>query len=1456
MTTIDDLTSWRVAAIEGKLPGAARSDRWQPVRAGLVNLWEYDAAEVWYADGRMQLQGANESGKSTLLTLTTLLLLAGDTSAYNIDTLGQDGKRFRYYVEPTDHPLDRRDTTAGKNRGWAWLEFGKGTEFFTLLLFAEARRADGNLKVTWCTVGGTGGGQTRVRFGLSLAPSGVVADPPQFKDVPGFVAHPSGTAYREAIARTLYGAEEPWLNQLNRILRVVRTPQIGSKIDLKFLTDSFRIALPPIAEDEINQLADGWEQLQRLRDERDEAEQALAAVNEFSRRSWRPWADAVIRSAADPVAAATSALTQITKAQREASDAVEKLTADVTALEATMANTEAARMTADARREALQDTAAYSDAVSAAANARQLAQRATEAEVAALRSANRAREAEDAVGPAADSFQSATADLDSAERDVASAADRVTAQAASTGLAELTAQHLPARDIPRLQQGARLRTAAARQASKLLDAHAKALTALDTVAKNAFDARALLATAKEEALQCETDIADAVQSTAAALSAWADGLDERIRPAAELMESWMSQVAGLARVPAPTSVLTLAIHREHLVPVRKPYDERRATLERDLAENTKEQKKLQADLTKVEGESDPSPREPEFWIRRTRPEGVTSAGAPFWRLVEAVHDESAGHPETTQAEAARLGTARLEAALDAAGLLQAWVTPDGAYLADRDGSETVWAPVPSVAPPSLAGGPSLRSVLRPADDVGDLADVVERVLGSVAYGEDLGADAGTANADAGAADSALAVSSVAVAPDGHWRQGALTGLAAPVPDGPRLLGAAARATDRRRRVALLREQITALETAHGTFTAELEVVADLLRVLDGVGKRLPGDADVVSAVLAARETAKRVTRLEIDFEHAGEAERDARKKADGAAADVVSHCDEHRLPSTREEIDGLSAALTEYLNLLVSLEVRIGLIQPLRRAFDNAEANLQRLTKAAETAERDAKEDRDTARDLRTQSNTAQEALSHGAREILAEAARLKRESEELSETLRGFGTTHSDLTGKLVRAQTILEQTEAKRKEAESVRAAAVNRWWSCMDTGLPRLRGIADPAARHMTAALESAREARSTISIKDWPDSDRQDLFPQRVQARWVAMVDAGSGLRSKIEPLGGRSVRFLSPGDGQEDFPGGVELIVDSTGVGSAPPTAAERLSDLLIRLQSDYDEELTRTINELLGSTFIEHLRDRLAEAERLRSDINAKLAQNPTAISGITLRLNRVPVSEERAANDVLAALERDFALLPEPAQASIRAFLAERITSAQEQARASGDPRWRARLAEILDYRRWFDLRLEYRTPRSADNGHSSGGWRTLDKGDHGLLSGGAKVVTLMQPFIAALHAMYDQAGGCPRMLWLDEAFGGVDGTNKANMFRLLASCDLDWLIAGPGIIANSAAVPLAAIYEVRRAPRPLPGVSLELAVWAGNELTHVLTPDPADLRDMAATKQPEDDNVLFADL
>jgi uncharacterized protein (TIGR02680 family) len=1412
-----DLTSWRDTVIRGGLPAPARAERWQPLRAGVVNLWEYDAAEVWYADGRLQLQGANESGKSTLMTLTTLLLIAGDISSHNIDTLGQSEKRFRYYVEPTGHALDRRDATQAKNRGWAWLEFGSiggggAQEYFTLLLFAESRRADGTLKVQWCTAHGA----ARVRAGLALAKVGIVAEPGQFRDVPGFTAHRSGTAYRENLARTLYGSSAAWLDQVIRILRVVRTPQIGHRLDLRFLTGAFRVALPPIADDEISQLAGGWEQLQRLRDERDTTDQALTAVTEFTRQRWRPWADSVIRAAADPVAAVTSKLTQITREEKSASDAVRALEGEVRVLDEHIEAEEKAGQLAAAQREALRDSQAYQDAVSASMNVQQLAERADAAENTAARSRRRAEEAQRAIGPAEAHLAEAGKNLDRAERAVVTAADNVARHADDAGLVDVTARFLADRDTERMRQAARLRGTAAEEARRRIAVHAKAVTECDAATRRAGEARGRAARAQRLAAERERAVEGAITAVAELLSEWARSLDERIRPAAEFLERWIQRVSSQAVVDKPAPVLANAISRDHLVPARRPLDQRRAELDRARQENAAAAAAAEAELALVESERDPRPREPEFWLRRERAEGVGLAGAPLWRLVETAGPD--------------VPVARLEAAMDAAGLLQAWVTPDGVYASGRDGSDVIWTTSGSGSP-----GPrsrSLSAVLRPADDAGALAGVVNELLRSVGYGDD------------------LATEGTAISAAGRWRHGGLTGTAAPRPEGARLLGAAARAADRARRLADLRTRLDGLAAEREHLAGELARLDGLLGALDAAVERLPADSEVVSAVLRARDAARAAEDAVAEAEAAEQDERTARSASDTAAADVAAHCDEHGLPHSSGDVEEVLRALAEYQSAISGLVSAMSLVPPLRTAAGQAAEVVRQRRAGFQGAEEDAASDEDAALGLRAKADAARSALTKEAQEIIDEVRRLGRRAEQAAQLLKSLARDQAGLTGRKTKAETVLEQVEERREEAEAERKRCVDRWFGCVGSGLPRLRGLDDPPARGVTAALESVRAARAKITIREWPDDPA--AAGHRVQAQWVRMTEAVAMLRSRLESLAGRTIRTITPGDGDEDFPGAVEVVVDATGAALAPPVAAETLSALLLRLRTDYDEELTKTINELLGSTFIEHLRDRLAEAERLRSDINAKLAQNPTSVSGLTLRLVRVPVSEERSANDVLAALERDFTLLPGSTQEQLRGFLAARVSDAQEKARASGDPDWRSRLAEMLDYRRWFELRMEYRTPRSGRADGLAGGWRTLDRGDHGLLSGGAKVVTLMQPFIAALHAMYDQSGIGPRMIWLDEAFGGVDSANKAAMFRLLTSCDLDWLIAGPAIIANSSTVPLASVYEVRRAPQPLPGVSLELAVWTGNELTYIPTPDPADLPDLAAvpggSSEPDD--------
>ncbi len=100
---------------------------------------------------------------------------------------------------------------------------------------------------------------------------------------------------------------------------------------------------------------------------------------------------------------------------------------------------------------------------------------------------------------------------------------------------------------------------------------------------------------------------------------------------------------------------------------------------------------------------------------------------------------------------------------------------------------------------------------------------------------------------------------VAVSPDGRWRHGELAGTAAPLPESPKLLGAAARAADRVRRAERIRKRISDLADDHELMSLELDDVAGLLGALDNAGEDLPSDGDVVAGVLAARDAAKRVT---------------------------------------------------------------------------------------------------------------------------------------------------------------------------------------------------------------------------------------------------------------------------------------------------------------------------------------------------------------------------------------------------------------------------------------------------------------------------------------------------------------------------------------------------------------------------------------------------------------------
>ncbi|RKT86363.1 Putative exonuclease SbcCD, C subunit [Saccharopolyspora antimicrobica] len=1442
----DAAMHWREQAEGGGLPMPGRR-RWQPLRVGVVNLWEFDRAEAWYADGRLQLAGANESGKSTLMTLTTLLLLAGDVSSYNIDTLGSATKKFRFYVEPSDHSMDRREKNAKKYRGWAWAEYGRltgdGPEFFTTLLFAQARVGDNDMSPpTWCTLLG----HQRVRAGLTLVESGLPVEPGQVKNIVGFEQHPSGEKYRGAIARTMFDGNSTVLTQLIRVLRVLRTPKIGARFEVDDLATAFRHALPAIDDDEIDQLSQDWDELERMRTEQDNAEQALAAITQFTNKYWLAWAHSEIRQAADPVLATRDALKQARRNETKERSTLDKCADELTSVDEQIGTAEKGQQQARTQKETLQKQQEYKEAESATANARSLREQADKAAERSRRTAGRVDAANNQFDKARERHDTARDNAEQADRKREQLGRAVATAAGDAGYGELVDELIERGDIARLTHLASHRQKLADHLRGLLHTQDQAEQRAGLAHEQLRDAETQHRAAVEAAVKVDSEVEQATAAVAHQLVKWTSQLPES-PPSADLIETWMAQVTAIAEAPQPTPVLKELLLHQHFLPLQSELTGQRQSQQQELTAAVALCDQITGEIEQLSAQTEPSPPSPYLWSRRPRPEGISDSGAPLWRLVDPL-------PETSTEQ-----VAMLEATLDAASLLQAWITPDGSYRTDRDGHETVWQLAPQTRgtdtahssesqPDSQdAGSPhrqrTLRSVLAPATGLPDnLRDVVEQLLASVAYTETLNddtkSDNGTQTAVAeGTPGSNIGTTRVTIAHDGHWQFADLTGGAAPAHDGAELLGTAAREAARQRRLEQLN---TALATADAHVNELTQQVADLAARLDALNTAYnnpPSDTAVVATIHSARQATELVASRARELTKAQDAVRKAREAVETATREVISFADEHHMPRHHEELEAVASALAALRTNIGDFDAAGQVAATLHQALIRAEQDLWQRQEEFRTVSEESRSEQEEAQRLHTAAKEAGAALSLQGKEILNRVAELDHTINSFDTNLQLLREKQRDLLEARTTAKSSADTATQRRQAVESEHADALQHWWEHLDTGIPELCGITVSLERSPETAIEDADAVTQAISIVGWEPGTPQAT--NHARRKWEALTGQLPELRSQLEALSSRTATLSEPSDTDPTQRPSVDLIIDGSGRPYPPPVAVQVLQQQLDQLKANYDAELDHAINELLGSTFVEHLRDRLVEVESLRLRINDKLKASPTTTSSLTLQLVRVPVSEERDANEVLKVLEKEgVTFMPAATQAQIKQFLVSRVAEAQEAARAHGETDWRKRLEHTLDYRRWFDLKLEYSTASTGKSGKRM--WVALERAEHDTFSGGARVVTLLAPFIAALQAMYDQHPNAPRLMWLDEAFDGVDPPNKTALFRLLSACDLDWMMAGPGMLANNPEVPFAAIVTTCRAPKPLPGVFFETMLWNGKATTHITTPDPADLPEL----------------
>ncbi|MEV5952507.1 TIGR02680 family protein [Streptomyces sp. NPDC051987] len=1347
-----------MTALPAPVPG-----RWRPLRIGLVDLFHYDIEEFWFRDGRLLLRGNNGTGKSKVLALTLPFLLDGDLSARRVEPDGDPGKRMEWnLLLGGAHPHPER-------LGYTWIEFGRldgptGEAHFRTLVCGLKAVAGRGIARHWFAVtdqrigadldllDATGTALSRDRLAEAVGSHGMVYD--------------TAKAYRRAVDEALFGLGERRYGALVDLLIQLRQPQLSKRPSEAALSRALTEALPPMDQAVVADAAEAFRSLDEEKEElraAREAEQASSAFLDHYRRYARLASRRRARLPRREHARYENLQRELARAQADRDRAV------------------ADREEARARGAALDERAA-----------RLAAQDAT------LRSRPEMRDAR-ALDRASDDASRTAAELKRAEADrrtaseahtralgrLATADNRLTAARETLdGIRDRVAESAAAArlDLPRTQGAPD--TVLRREADEATASRRRAVEHVAELATRAEQAeewhraaRLRVDEADEEAVHAEERLAEAEEGVAREGRALVTAVREHLSGCVELrvlglpgvldaVQDWASSLHG----PPPARTAAGEAHRA----AASRLADRAAGLAHREAATAEGQRLAAEELTALETGGERGPEAPS-----TRTPGVRDRGpgAPLWRLVDF-------RPHVTQAD-----RAGLEAALEASGLLDAWVRPDGSAVA-VDGHDVLLDPV------GLFGGTGLDRVLYPAVDPGDAGaaavgeETVARLLASIGLAAG-GHEPGEAPWEVGGHDTWVCA-------DGRFRVGALTGSWAKA--SAQYVGEGAREQARRVRIGELRAQIDGLTAERERLAEESRAVAGRRAVLDAELAALPGDDGLRHAharVTAAAEAVRRARARR--GERAAELAPAARQ-AERAAAELADTAAALNLPTDHTALGAVRQALADHTALLAALWPALRERAEAERAVTGEQEETHRaellVSELAERATEAARVAAAADEHLTTLRSTVGAAVAElqSQLEETAEAARVcDQEQRQVREEYGDADRRASRAEGRIERLAEDVTEATAAREEA----VAALQRFAATglLAVALPDVDVPDDGGGTWAaTPAIALARAVESRLS-----SVDDTDAAWERVQKR---LSEEFGRLQDALSRHGHTATARPS-----ED---GMRVDIVYQGRERAVPELAEALAvevTELTRILSAHEREILQThlITEVAGT-----LQELIGAAERRVAAMNRELEERPTS-TGMKLRL--VWRASRRAPQGLAQARERlrqsADAWSPED-RAAVGAFLQEQIARRQADDSAGS---WLEDLTAALDYRSWHEFGVER---------HQHGKWVPAT----GPASGGERVLAASVPLFAAASSHYASAGGAhaPRLVTLDEAFAGVDDDSRAKCLGLLRAFDLDVVMTSEREWACYPQVPGIAIAQLSRVD-DIDAVLVTRWEWDGSE-------------------------------
>lgn len=1399
--------------------------RWQMHRVGILNFWYYDEEEFQLEQGRIILRGANGSGKSVTMQSFLPLVLDGDKRAHRLDPFGSRDRRIEYYLLGEEE-AGKTDVT-----GYLWMEFrhsGTGA-YKTIGIGLRARRHAAQVQFWgFLLEDGRRIGRDCWLYNRNQWIEDQVRVPLDRKGLEALIGSGGQVvldqkSYQDMVNRHLFGfSDSDAFQDLLQLMIQLRSPKLSKDFKPSAIYEILHQALPPLIEEELRPLSEVLEDMDQMADRLDEVRRHRSELSRLQDR-YNTYNEHNLYARSEELLAARA---EHAKTDKQVQTAASELAGATRDKEAAAGE----RMAAQALQQELAAERALLEKHEAIGK-----QREYESATAALQitetQLERSRDKLTRLRIRQEQLVREQADVGAnraaAERQQRELLEELEGLAADIEFADHALYHrywTP--DVPEhddWRDGWRRDIRAHRERVEAARAKAVEEQAAAAATKEREIEMGEASQAKDEAERARSELERLLEAEQEAykeeLLTWQRGLrqlgydQEALREAFGAVRDYGLEQPSLEPIRA-SLLRRFEEDRETLVAQRLLIERRQSELE-------SERQALGEELRSWQQSREPEP--PRSAARAGRRDKLAvGAGVPLYAACDF-------KPEVSEER-----KARIEDALAHAGLLDAWIAPDGRMGSLASGEEEAW-----LLPAPVELGYTLADLLRPdvPEGCGVTTAQVADVLASLLWDEEgvLVGEGQWAGAIAG---------------DGAYRLGPLAGRAV-VRERAEYIGRETRKRTRLLEIARLEAHIAAKDGELAETAADIAAAREAERLLVAERDGFPDGRGLASQLSELQKGEHRLQAMLAQEERAT-----ARYKEKAAQwRELQRQLHELTAGWTRLKRE---RDLAEAAEAARDYEAQLSELHALWRQYCDALRLWQRLAEELTAAEQDTEDEEaledeldERRRDQRTQVETLRRMIEElGLADIARRLEELRREQSEIAALLKRLESDWNAASVRAASAQGQLtvyrEQAESKLTElnAASERLAAelalglVDEWRERLEetagstaakagqtgTGAANVgtlgAGLASggtPGAAHSSGADKDA-ETRALIAYAEQIRERYMSVFEGRIaenitnrmleQFNTARMLLTEYVMETVTDERTGRLL-LLSMRNPQQPLP--PRVLLDELAEQEAEQSA----------LLSEKDREL---YEEIILRSVGKAIRQRIHRAEQWVREMNRLMGERDTS-SGLRLRLDweaRRPGGDEQLdVLDLVELLKRDSHRLRDDEIDAMIAYFRAQITEAKQSAQEEQGS-LRMHLYRVLDYRNWFRFELKYRKGEQT-------GYRPLTDARFNVLSGGEKAMAMYIPLFAATWSRYSDARpDAPRLISLDEAFAGVDEENMRDMFKLLTDMGFDYMMTSQVLWGCFDTVPQLAIYEIHR-PKDVDFVTLFRYRWNGRRKEYV---------------------------